>query len=529
MSARRCVGLSALISGLAALASCSPAERTRTDTGSTTGEEAEQDSPIVDSGSYDTLIVHMWADERMLAPHWGNWSAQLTFEPLLVSNDDGDLEGRLVTRWESSEDLRDWVYHLRTDARWHDGVPLTAHDVKFTWELQMRPPPGAANWAPGSRVVEVIDDSTFRATYSTPDALLYSAHSVIWPRHLLQDLDPSEFWEWEFWTMPVGSGPYRYVRHVPNELLELEANPDYYLGPPHIERLIFQFGGNPLTQLLGGTVDAIEAPTDPGVVQSIADDPRYRTYSEASKTLTWAIYWNHGNPLFQDVDIRRALTLAIDRHELSRVHDMPGDAPITDVAPPVLLRGRYPGDAWPYDPEAARRILDAKGWADEDGDGIRERGDEEFRFTAVTRDITHRAAVYAQAKLAEVGVRMEIQPLSSARDALRSGESDAVFERFTYRELTNVVRNEWRAPVGFEPSSDLRRMLDESEQAWDREERRRLTREVLDLFREEVPVTVLFPLTSISIAHRKVKGLRTPDRVQLIDFMRELWIEEDEE
>jgi hypothetical protein len=72
-------------------------------------------------------------------------------------------------------------------------------------------------------------------------------------------------------------------------------------------------------------------------------------------------------------------------------------------------------------------------------------------------------------------------------------------------------------------------MLDESEQAWDREERRRLTREVLDLFREEVPVTVLFPLTSISIAHRKVKGLRTPDRVQLIDFMRELWIEEDEE
>jgi peptide/nickel transport system substrate-binding protein len=475
--------------------------------------------------TYDTLIIHMWADERMLSPHWGNWSAQLAFDPLLV-REDGDLQGRLVTRWESSEDLRTWTYHLRTDVRWHDGVPLTAHDVKFTWDMQMHPPPGANNWAPGSRVLEVIDDSTVRATYSTPDAMEYSPRSVIWPRHLLQDLDQDEFWEWEFWTKPVGSGPYRYVRHLPNELLELEANPDYYRGAPPIERVIFQFGGSPLPQLLAGAVDAIEAPADPGIAQSLIEDARYRTYRQISTTSTWALYWNHRNPLFRDVAIRRALTLAVDRRQLAAIIDMPEDTPVLDVVSPSqdVIRPT----PWPYDPEEARRILDAKGWVDENGDGIRERGREEFRFTAVTRGITERAAVFVQAKLAEVGVRMEIQPLSSVQDALRSGESDAVFDRFLFRELTHVVQNDWRAPVGFEASAEITQALVASEQAWEREEWRALVQEALRLFREEVPVLVLYPGTAISIAHRKVKGLATPDRVFLIDFLRELWIEGDE-
>jgi ABC-type transport system substrate-binding protein len=61
---------------------------------------------------------------------------------------------------------------------------------------------------------------------------------VYFPRHLLEDLDPAEFFLWEFWTQPVGNGPYRYVNHDPETHIEFEANPDYYEGEPTIKRLI---------------------------------------------------------------------------------------------------------------------------------------------------------------------------------------------------------------------------------------------------------------------------------------------------
>ena len=516
------------------LVACSAGESSRPDRARDSDDGSG--GPTADSGSYDTLVVSMWGDETLFSPLYGSWSEQLLFEPLFRTWGQREPTPRLVTRWEHSDDYRTWTYHLRTDVRWHDGVPLTAHDVKFTMELQMHPPPGAANWAPGSRVVEVIDDSTFRVTYREASGPYYTRGATIWPEHLLKDLDPDEFWNWEFWKQPVGSGAYRYVRHVPQSLIELEAVPAPSLDTPRIERVILKFGGEPRIELVSGNVDAIEVPADAATVRSLADDPRYRVYYEVGPGQTLGLYWNHRTPLLRNADTRRALTLAIDRRELGRIVHLPDDAPIVDVPLPPFPRGLRMDDPWPYDPEEARRILDAQGWRDEDGDGILERDGTEFRFTAVASNgggyDTQRAAVYVQAKLAEVGVHMEIQPLAGfamVKRALEAGEADAFFQRFLFRELTHAVWDDYRAPIGFEPPEGLRQLFTDAEESWDLDERRRLLEQALHMFREEVPVTVLYPSTPNLIAHRKVKGFRMPDRVSVIEALSELWIEEEAE
>lgn len=153
--------------------------------------------------------------------------------------------------------------------------------MKFTIELQARP--GILfddAWHDVDSIV-VQDDTTLTIHYGRPkDAL--NTWMVYWPRHLLDGLDSARFWEWEFWTQPVGNGPYRYVRHVPKTMVELEANADYYAGKPAIDRVTIRFGGaTPITELLSETVD-IAAWANPVDVPKVAADPRFHVYYHLS-------------------------------------------------------------------------------------------------------------------------------------------------------------------------------------------------------------------------------------------------------
>ena len=137
-------------------------------------------------------------------------------------------------------------------------MPVTAEDIKFSIELFANPdaPLYEAFWY-DIETITARDDFTLAITFSKPTNALDCWWDVYYPKHLLEDLDPKKYGSWKFWTEPVGNGPYRYVRHVPRTMIEIEANPDYYLGKPKIERVVFKFGGNPLIELLSGNVDLV--------------------------------------------------------------------------------------------------------------------------------------------------------------------------------------------------------------------------------------------------------------------------------
>jgi peptide/nickel transport system substrate-binding protein len=161
--------------------------------------------------------------------------AYIMFIPPVDKDEEEQWQPRLLERWEHSNDYTEWTFYLRKDVRWHDGKPVTAHDVKFTIELTRDP-----NVYGNRRFEEItlIDNFACRIRSNTPfNALDLYDWPGVYPKHLLEGLDPAEFFSWDFWTRPVGNGPYRYVRHVPKTMFELEANPDYYGGKPKIESL----------------------------------------------------------------------------------------------------------------------------------------------------------------------------------------------------------------------------------------------------------------------------------------------------
>lgn len=286
--------------------------------------------------------------------------------------------------------------------------------------------------------ITVIDNFTCHIRSNRPFSALgtYTWYGIC-PKHLLEGLDPEEFYYWEFWTRPVGNGPYRYVRHVPKTMVELEANPDYYGVKPKIERVVLKFGGYPLIELLSGNVDAVNY-LPPLEAVKIAKDSRFNMYHAFGNihafgfNQVFAIIWNHQNDLFRNPAVRRALTLAINRRELHGVLNFPDNIPIFDVpiTKGLFHRGELPAPL-PYDPEQAKRLFDEAGWFEVKKDGVRENNGREFRFSLLVRPEETLGAVYIQDQFRKVGIRMEIVTLdrSVLKARRRSGEFDACLSR----------------------------------------------------------------------------------------------------
>lgn len=480
----------------------------------------------------DTLTLMGAKNHRWITPLAGNTETQyLVFLNLFhyghpgVGGENGvpaATEARLVKSWERTPDNRTWTYHLRTDARWHDGVPVTARDIEFTLALWEHP--AVARVVPGYRTVTVLDDSTFTITYGNPGGGA-DTYTTFLPRHLLEDLDPERIDEWEFWDHPVGNGPYRYVRHEPGVFVELEANPDYFLGKPEIERVILRLGGgDPVVELKAGHVDIVDLTWSPAVAEDLAREARFRAvYHLAGRPR--GILWNQRNPLFADVRVREALSVGLDRRELARAAFIPDEVRVTDL--PLLndqvMTGDYPGFL-PYDPDRARTLLAEAGWTDSDGDGWLDRDGVPFHFELLPwtmEDIW----VLVQAQFRRLGIQMEIVQIATDayNNRFREGAWDAAFyPPFAYPLKLLFDPEEGVPDFGYDnPELDEMVRLRRTSFTVDRDS---LNRRFWEILRRDFPLTGLVSLVNVEVVRSR---LRSRDDQFGPSHAAEMWIDPD--
>ena len=472
-----------------------------------------------------TVVVPYPYGHHALSPWEDETPKFLMFLPLVGRDARGNLEGRLADRWEHSADYREWTYRLRSDVRWHDGVPVTARDIEFTAALTRRMVDSSVG---DLGLVTVVDERTVKIRHSAEGEPAWWA--VYYPKHLLQGLDLATWHDWDYWRQPVGNGPYRFVRYQPGTMMELEANPDYYRGKPRIERVVLRFftQRNTLTELLAGAVDVLPD-ANATEIPTIAADPRFRVYQGYQGFSHNAIYWRNDHPLFRDRRVRLALTLAINRRELAGVLNFPVNLPIFDGPYTVdqIRRGDLP-EALPYDPVRAKRLLDEAEWRIVDGDGIRQRDGRPFRFSALTAGQVTQPAVYVQGQLRSIGVAMDIQPFEGGglvRERMLSRDFEAAFMVFQPRPqwLRQLFGTD--SPVGY-ANADVIRLTEQWKITSDPEQLDRLQREIAQIFRADLPVTFLFPSVVTTFAHRRIHGLSSPWRVDLFESIDDLSIED---
>ncbi len=476
------------------------------------GGEGETDGP--------TLTIHVQGgDERVLGPLGMNWF--LVFLGLTVDPDGTENpQPRLLDRWEHTPDYTEWTVHLRDDVRWDDGVPVTAEDVKFSLELWTHPE--VLYEYPWFEKITILDSHALQITFKEPVAgtIFTFDWLAMLPKHLLDTLDVQRIYSWPFWIQPVGNGPYRYVRHVPKVMTELEANPDYYGEKPNIPTIVLRYGGKPITELLSGNVDIASGITPLEAFQ-LAADPRFQIYHRGHGSWDVAIVWNHRNPLFRDADVRRALTMSIDRRELHRILNYPDEIPIVDV--PALKRHHLQGmvpDPLPFARERADRLFTSAGWVDTDNDDVREKDGQEFRFTLSTTAKESAHAVYLQDQLRRAGIRMEISTYdrNALRQRTREHNFDAAIVEYNYIEQFGEFRLS-----GYE-NPDISRLRDAAWFAIAQNEVDKHIRELWQIFGAEIPITYLHPKLEFLAAHQRVRGMQ--NNRHLFSIVEHLWIED---
>jgi peptide/nickel transport system substrate-binding protein len=288
-----------------------------------------------------------------------------------------------------SRDGRTFTYHLMPNARWHDGVPVTAADVIYTWRQIMNPQNNTITRSGYDRIVamDAPDPHTVRVHLRAPYALaqyLFAAGSIgsILPEHLLRRYATLN--QTDFDRNPVGSGPYIFRSWSHGSEMRFDANPHYFRGTPKIPHVVLKFIPDQNTMVsalrshdvdLYYLVSTLQAPS----VRTIP----FTTFAETPSMNYEHLTFNTARPPLDDVRVRRALCYAFDEARVFRTvyHSLGGQNP-TSFGPGML--GYDPSiHYYPYDPAKAAALLDAAGWK-LGPDGIRMKNGVPFTFAIST-------------------------------------------------------------------------------------------------------------------------------------------------
>jgi peptide/nickel transport system substrate-binding protein len=461
------------------------------------------------------------------------------FTPLIQYDEDLNPRPHLAESWEMEGDTA-VTFRLREDVHWHDGQPVTAEDVKFTFDMAKNPETAsllASAYLAEVASAEVLDAHTIRFTFVRPHA--QALENFWWPpvpRHLLEGVAPADMMNAPFNRRPVGSGPYRFREWRANERVVLERNegyPEALGGPPAVERVVYRIIPEPatrLTELLTGGVH-IQLNVEPDQVARVEQAAGMELHAAPGATLFY-IGWNAQRPMFGDPRVRRALTLAIDRGEIMAALLRGHAQPATSTIPPWHP---YAPDIepLPYDPEQARALLDQAGWR-VGGAGVRQnaRGQPlRFRLMTSERALNRAIVEVVQDQLRRVGVaaQVEVVEFQTMLAQHRAREFDAV--------LTNWVLDNFQmasSPRSLFHSSEadiegsanrsgvrserLDRLIDAGAIATDSDRARAIWREFTEALQEEQPFTFMFWMDDLSAARDVIAGYRTDQRSEFVSM-----------
>jgi peptide/nickel transport system substrate-binding protein len=316
--------------------------------------------------------------------------------------------------WTWSADRRALVLHLVPGLRWHDGQATTAADVAFTIDAARDPNTGywrATDLASVDSAV-AVDDTTARLVFAAPQAAfpLILCELPILPAHLLRETPHREMRRAAFNLAPVGNGPFKFVERRAGERWVFDRNDEFPAalgGPPLLAELVVSVVDEPTTKFAGlASGDLDVAGIAPTMAALAARDPSLRVVDYPILFTTGLIFNVHREP-FDDVRVRRAVSVSIDRDRIVRAalagYGRPAAGPVPRESPLALESAPL------HDTRLADSLLDLSGWR-RGADGLRLRAGHPFEFDLLTVGSGDNALEQlVQSDLAERGIRMNIR------------------------------------------------------------------------------------------------------------------------
>jgi peptide/nickel transport system substrate-binding protein len=386
--------------------------------------------------------------------------------PSLNTVGDAGFTPRLSDSWKWAPDSMSVSFHINPRARWHDGTPVSAEDVRYTFRLVKDTSfasPLSSN-LDNIDSVSMADSLTARVWFHqrTPDEFFKAASPVaILPSHLLKKSSPASLRESAFARAPVGSGRFRFASWERGARIVLQADSANYRGRPNADRVVWLVSADypaAAVRFLGGTADFLDV-VKPELISEVKAKGAEVVVSPGSLDYGYVAFnlrnaSNSGpHPVLGDRETRRALVMAVDRSAMVRsVFDtlaLVAHGPATRI-----LATSDTTIGLPYDPEQASRTLDSLGWR-RGADGMRSRDKKPLAFSLIVPNssaIRMKFAVLLQEQWRIAGAKVRIEPLEVNTFGARmdSRKFESLLNAWHIDPTPSSVREEWA-------SSEIRR------------------------------------------------------------------------
>lgn len=424
------------------------------------------------------------------------------------------------------------VFDLKENVVFHDGHPFDSGDVLFTYNAIINPKgtsPRKSDYEP-VKSAAALGPHKIKFTYKRLFSPAFGSWSMgILPEHLLSEeklrqearergRDPDKFImrDSSFGRNPVGTGPFKFVEWKSDEVIRLERNENYWDGAPEYEEYIVRIIPDPLTQemeFFAGAVDNYSA--QPHQVARFLKEDRFQGFSSLGYFYSY-IGYNIRNPLFADAEIRAALGMSIDTGLIIK-YVLYGEGERVTGPYPKITEWYDPNvKPLPYDPAAALKIFNKKGWK-KNSDGILEKDGKLFEFNLITNSgnpIRKNILAIAQESWRKMGVKCNTQMFEWAvflKDFVNALKYDALVLGWSMGvdpDLYQIWHSSQAGPrqlnfVGYKnPEAD--RLIARIRKEYDRPKQVEMARELHRIIARDQPYTFLYVAKSTQVLDRKI-------------------------
>lgn len=468
------------------------------------------------------VVADLNTDNPWAVEAGSDWTAvTIQYDMMLkFASEDLSPAPSLATGCEPNEASTQWTCTLREGLRWSDGSPLTSSDIAFTYRFVIdNKIPQYKSYFPFDPTFETPDARTLIWTAERPTFApdmppwVYIVPEKVWAPYDGQGLRAIRAVEN---TPSIGSGPFTLTDWKPGQGWTMERNPYFWGEEPEVDRLEFRLYSNQeamITALKNGEIDFADG-LKPSLIASVEGTENV-TIQRVVSDWWLNLAFNFGGqgpdaealPALHDITVRQAIAMAIDKQAISekvyRGTATPGDTIIRPAS--AYWHLDIPeSEEMPYDPAAARELLEGAGYTDTDGDGIREdpeTGEALELLIPASQDTTGavESGELIDGFLQEIGVGVELRPVSDAKmgdywgagnfDAYIwywSGDPDPNYQLFVF---TSEQCGAWSDGCWKDPAFDA--LYEEQRAVFDRAERRDLVFEAQRRAYEQVPSVVL--------------------------------------
>lgn len=362
----------------------------------------------------------------------------LLYDSLIRFDESGKVIPLLAKSWETPDDVT-LIFHLVDNAKFHNGDPFTAKDVKYSFERVLDPAVGSPRTWVFEKVkgakdfmeenaaevegIEVIDDYTVKIILEKPFAPFLSMLGMP-AAHIVDKNEIEKYADQKDYALkPVGTGPYKFVEFTEGDKFIVEANEDYFAGRPYVDGINFRIIQDESTQVAefeAGNLDELEIPS--------ADVDRFRSNPDYSPYIvTYNTFWNYYIGLtfdeepFDDVRVRKAFCYAVDRegiiNTVRRNVGVVSNGPI----PPGLDGYREGLNTYSYDLDKAKELLVEAGYSSDNPCSI------ELWHSDAKENVALLEPIQAMLNQAGFDVKLVAMEWNSYKAAVREGKAQAFY------------------------------------------------------------------------------------------------------